>query len=308
MRNRLRVIWRLITAPFRLTFWVLRRLLSWIANLFRDIKLLFTEEPEESSMADALTKAFEHPMDVLDHLNALRKHLLRAVIFLIITTAGAFFFARELLAFLARPIGGIENLRAIGVTEPIGVFMRVSLLTGFAVALPYIVLELLLFAAPGLKRHERKIGMLAIPAITFLFVAGMAFAYFFMLEPALGVLINFMDIPTTPQPSSYYPFVTNLMFWIGIAFEFPLVIYIIVAMGFIQAKVLLEQSRLAVVILAVLAAAITPTIDPINMLLVWGPLVGLYFLGIGLAFLAQRGRDRRLESSQSTSSEPTSAD
>jgi len=299
MRDRLRAIWRIIIAPFRFILWIFRKILGWFGSVFREVGYLFAADPEESTMADALSKAVQDPMGVLEHLNALRRHLFRATLFLLLTTTISFAFARDIMSFLAIPIGGIKNLQAIGVTEPIGVFMRVSLLTGFALALPYIVLELLLFAAPGLKRSERRIGLIAIPAISGLFVGGMAFAYFFMLEPALGVLIGFMDIPTVPQPSSYFPFVTALMFWIGVAFEFPLAIYIVVSIGLIEAQVLLKQSRIAMVILAVLAAAITPTVDPINMLLVWGPLVILYYLGVGLAFLAQRGRKRRLARDQS---------
>ncbi len=294
MRNRLRLLWRFITAPFRLIFWIVRTLLGWLGTLLGEIKGLFAEDPEDSDVVEALTKAVQDPGGLLDHLNDLRKHLFRGLVVLAITTTISFAFAEDILDFLARPVNGLDRLEAIGVTESVGVFMRVSLLTGFTAALPYIVLEMLLFAAPGLKRKERFTGLVAIPLITVLFLGGMAFAYFVVLGPALNFLLNFI-FNTTPRPSEYYPFVTGMMFWFGIAFEFPLVIYVVVAMGLVRANVLLEQSRLAVVIMAVLAAAITPTVDPINMLLVWGPLVGLYFLGVGLAFIAQRGRDRRLK-------------
>ena len=294
MRNQLRTFWRIITAPFRLVFWIIQKIFSWIGNVFQDVRALFVEEPDDSTLTDALTKAVQNPLGLLEHLNSLRIHLFRATVVLFITTAISFAFSNQVLGFLAEPVGGIEKLVAIGVTEPIGIFMRVSLLTGFAVALPYIVLELLLFAAPGLKRYERRIGLVAIPAVAVLFLSGMAFTFYVILEPALKFLTSFI-FETNLQPASYYPFVTSLLFWIGLAFEFPLVIYVIVTWGLVRPRVLLEQSRIAVVLLAVAAAAITPTIDPINMFLVWGPLVGLYFLGVGLAFIAQRRRDRRLE-------------
>ena len=125
----------------------------------------------------------------------------------------------------------------------------------------------------------------------------MLFAYFIMLPAAIPFLVTFMGIPTQLRPSNYVRFVTGIMFWLGIAFEFPLVIYVLARIGLIQAKLLLEHWRLAVVIIAIIAAAITPTIDPVNMALVMGPLVALYFLSIFLAFLAQRGRSSSLESS-----------
>ena len=206
-------------------------------------------------------------------------------------------FSSHLLDLLAQPVGGIEELIAIDVTEPISVIMRISLLAGFAISLPYILLEMWLFVAPGLKKGSRLFSLFAIPIGVLFFLGGMLFAYFIMLPAAIPFLVTFMGIPTQLRPSNYVRFVTGIMFWLGIAFEFPLVIYVLARIGLIQAKLLLEHWRLAVVIIAIIAAAITPTIDPVNMALVMGPLVALYFLSIFLAFLAQRGRSSSLESS-----------
>jgi len=175
------------------------------------------------------------------------------------------------------------------------VVMRVALLSGFALALPYLTFELYLFIAPGLKARARVLGLITIPIAYLFFVGGMAFAYFVMMPAALPFLLNFMGIPTAVRPSSYIKFVTGLMFWIGIAFEFPLVIFAMAGMGIVRAKDLARQWRIAVVIIAVLAAAITPTIDPVNMGLVMGPMILLYFLSIGLAFIAQGRRERQHE-------------
>jgi sec-independent protein translocase protein TatC len=120
----------------------------------------------------------------------------------------------------------------------------------------------------------------------------MAFAYYVMMPTALPFLINFMGINTVPRPSSYVRFVTGLMFWIGIAFEFPLVIFALANMGLIKATTLAAQWRIAILVIAIASAAITPTIDPVNMGLVMGPMIFLYFLSIGLAYIAQGQRDR----------------
>jgi sec-independent protein translocase protein TatC len=121
----------------------------------------------------------------------------------------------------------------------------------------------------------------------------MAFAFYVMLPTALPFLFNFMGLSTQPRPSSYYNFVTLIMFWIGVTFEFPLVIYVLANLGLIQAKSLASSWRLAIVIIAVLAAAITPTVDPVNMGLVMVPMIILYFISIGLAYIAQRGRSTK---------------
>ena len=181
----------------------------------------------------------------------------------------------------------MESLVAIEVTEPIGTVMRVALLTGFAMAFPYIALEMWLFIAPGLSRRARLYGLFAIPVATLFFIGGMAFAYYVMLPTAIPFLLNFMGIKTIPRPSSYVKFVTAIMFWIGIAFEFPLVIFFLAKIGLVNYKILLQQWRLAIIIIAVAAAVITPTVDPINMSLVMGPMIVLYFLSILLARIAQ---------------------
>jgi sec-independent protein translocase protein TatC len=292
MRKALKTIWRIISAPFRLIYWIIKKTLKWIANTLGGLQVLFLEEPEDTPLPESLAKAVQSPMDILDHLNELRKNLFRGLLVFMLTTALSFVFIQDLLEWISKPIGGIESLQAIEVTEPLGTVMRVALLAGFSVALPYITFELWLFAAPGLKRRSRIFGLIAIPVAFLFFVAGMAFAYYVMMPSALTFLINFMGINTVPRPSSYVSFVTGLMFWIGIAFEFPLVIFALATMGMIQAQTLASQWRIAVVVIAVAAAAITPTIDPVNMSLVMGPMVLLYFLSIGLAYIAQGRRDK----------------
>jgi len=290
MRNSLRAIWRLLTAPFRFITWIARTFARWLAVISGEIRSLITEDVEDEALPDTLAKTMENPAGLLEHLDALRKHLTRAVIFMAITTAFAFTYTRQAIDYLARPIGGIGKLTPIEVTEPVGVFMRVALLMGFALALPYIAFELWLFAAPGLHRRSRFTGLLAIPLVVLFFLAGMAFAYFAMLPTALPFLLNFLGMNPQIRPSSYITFVTGLMFWIGVAFEFPLVIYVLAAIGFVNHKMLIDQWRFAVVIIAVLAAAITPTVDPVNMSLVMAPMIVLYFISIGLAYIARQRR------------------
>jgi sec-independent protein translocase protein TatC len=177
-------------------------------------------------------------------------------------------------------------LRAIEVTESVGVFMKVALLSGIAIALPYVAYEFWLFAAPGLRPRERLYGMVGIPLAALFFLAGMAFTYYMLLPSALPFLLNFLGIQAALRPQSYFSFITGLMFWIGIAFEFPLVVYVLTAMGLVKPQTLRHQWRLAIVIIAVMAAAITPTVDPVNMGLVMLPMSLLYFISIGLSYLA----------------------
>ena len=282
-------VWRIITFPFRGLWW----LITLPVKGFRKVNVFLLTEPEERPLGEALADTFQRPAGLLEHFEALRKHLTRMLIGLMICVAILFAFTPRLVDLLARPIGGISALRAIEVTESIGVFMRVALLGGVALASPYLAFELWLFAAPGLKPHSRILGLVSIPLVIVFFAGGMVFAYFILLPPALQFLLHFMGVQVIPRPSSYISFVTGILFWIGVTFEFPLVIYVLTLMGIVQPKSLLKYWRIAVVIIAIIAAAVTPTTDPVNMSLVMGPMILLYFTSIGLGYLALVGRKKR---------------
>jgi sec-independent protein translocase protein TatC len=281
MRKLMRTLGRILSAPFRA-----------VAALARSMRDFFTYEPEDTPIADTFAGAVQSPNLILEHLDALRRHLLRAILFLVLTTTLSFAFAQRLLEFLTQPLGGLSNLQSIEVTENIGVFMRVSLLSGFALAFPYIAFELFAFVQSGLHRRSRLMVALAIPSATLLFLTGMAFAYYIMMPAAIPFLVNFLNIPVRVRPASYISFVTGLLFWIGVAFQMPLVVYFLARLGVVNARQLGQQWRIAVVAIAVLAAAVTPTVDPVNMGLVMAPMVVLYFLSIGLAAIAERQRKR----------------
>jgi sec-independent protein translocase protein TatC len=262
-----------------------------IRRFFQTIYFFFTEEEEDTPLPDAFAKTIQNPMGLWVHLDALRKHLFRAVIYLVITTSISFIFITPIMEFMAKPLeGGIAALQAVDVTEPVGTVMRVTLLAGLTLAFPFIVFELWLFVAPGLKRTERVFTLFSMPFAYAFFLSGMAFSYYLMLPTALPILMNFMGLQTLPRPNSYFPFVVNLLFWMGVSFEFPLVIFILARLGMVKSRDLINQWRMALVIIAILAAAITTTTDPANMALVMVPMTILYFFSILLAFFAERRR------------------
>ncbi len=279
-----------LSAPVRLPWRAWQRSARALHRLRTRLVRFFTTPPEEHDLGTALETAVQNPRSLAEHLDAFRPHLFRALLAYLLAVALAFAFLPQLLAFLTRPIGGLEHLQAIEVTEPLGVTMRVAMLAGFVLALPYIYFELYLYVAPGLHPRTRIWGLLALPLVLLFFVAGMAFAYFVMLPVALPFLLNFMGISTAPRPASYIHFVTGVLFWVGLAFETPLILYLLARLGWVRYRTLRAHSREVIVALAVLAAVITPTPDPVNMLLVLAPLVGLYYLGLLLVRLAERGR------------------
>lgn len=232
------------------------------------------------------------------HLAELRRRLVVAVIAVAIGAVVGFAFTEPILHVLARPVGGLENLQAIELTESVGVYMRVALVVGGILAMPVIVYEVVAFVTPGLLPHEKRTLYIALPFIVLSFVAGAAFAYFVMLPVAIPFLANFGGIEGNFRISSYVGFVTRVVFWVGVAFETPLVIALLARIGVVTPQQLIHAWRYAVVGIAVAAALITPTPDPVNMAIVMVPLLGLYGLSIILAKFMYRQRQQAHEASQ----------
>ena len=228
---------------------------------------------------------------LLQHLNELRQRLFKAFAAVIVTTALSFIFASQLIDYLARPLGGRGALVSIEVTENMAIFMRVALLGGIVFGMPFIVYQVMRFLMPGLKKREKIWLLFGVPGASLLFVAGVAFTWFIMIPAAVPFLVNFLDIRTQVRPLNYFEFITNLMFWIGLCFEMPLVMMILAALKIVTAKKLVSAWRYAIVVMAVVAAAVTPTVDPVNMGLVMLPLMALYVISILLAAVAGRSRN-----------------
>jgi sec-independent protein translocase protein TatC len=239
----------------------------------------------------------EKLMTLLEHLNEFKDSLLRIGIAIIVWSAASFVLAGTVLNWLLRPMQKYEGSYEIIATKPttmIGLFMKISLFTGAVLAMPWIVHQVLLFILPALTGREKRALIWIIPGVTFFFFVGVLFAYLVMVPAAIPFLLGFSDryfgagvVAQKWMVDEYLPFVTGLIFWVGVSFEMPLVMAFISRLGVVTAKQMLAVWKFAIVGIAVLAAFITPTPDPFNMALVMAPLVSLYFLGIFFARLAQ---------------------
>ena len=227
-------------------------------------------------------------LPISDHLEELRLTLLWSLLGLVIGVIVAVFFVNPILDILSRPIGGLKNLQAIEVTETMAVYMRVALLGGLILALPWITFQLLRFVGKGLKPKERKGIYIALPFAVLLFLSGVAFAYFVMLPASLGFFQEILNVTTSIRLKSYISFTTNILFWIGVSFQLPLLFFVLTKVGIVTPKLLIKGWRVAIVVIAVLAAVITPTGDPVNMLIFMLPLSVLYLLSILLSALASK--------------------
>lgn len=256
-----------------------------------------SQQVYKSSSKQVTSQQVEEPanekmMTLLEHLLDLKDHLIRIAIALVICSAGTFVLAKRILEWLILPMSAYEGRYSIIATRPtttIGLFMKISLFSGAIVAMPFIVYQLLHFILPGLTRRERLALIWIVPSATLFFLGGAAFAYFVMVPAAIPFLLGFWSdlIEQNWMVDEYIPFVTGLVFWVGVSFETPLIMAFLSRMGVVSAKQLLSAWKFAIVGIAVLAALITPTPDPFNMSLVMAPLIALYFFGIFLARIAQ---------------------
>lgn len=231
----------------------------------------------------------EDGMTLLDHVRELRDRLFKAVIALAIGAAVGLVFAERIIQVLLGPYGARQLLVTSPTSSLTNVF-TVSLTFGMILALPFILYQVLAFVFPGLMPNEKRSILLGLPFGFVLFALGATFAFFVMLPAALTFLTGIF--PTVFEyrltPDEYIPFVAGVMFWMGVAFEMPLIIFILAKANVVNANVLKKQWRWAVVIIALLAALITPTPDPINMSIVMVPLLLLYGFSIVMATLARR--------------------
>jgi len=228
-------------------------------------------------------------LTVLSHLYELRDRLIKSVIAIAVATVIAFVFADWIFYYLTKPAGDIP-LIYIEMTEMLGTYMRVSLVAGIALAMPYLVYHVIMFVSPALTPREKKYVFLVLPWIALMFIGGVVFGYFVLIPPALKFLLTFGANIATPQikVGNYIALVTRLLLSIGLVFELPVVTTFLARIGVVKAKWLADRRRPAIIIAFILAAAITPTFDPINQSLVAVPLIVLYELSIWLARLVQK--------------------
>lgn len=231
-------------------------------------------------------------MTLMEHLNELRVRLMWVVASLFIGTMLAFVFARPLLQFIRTPLDANAMLIAIGPTDTIINVFKVSFMVGASLSMPIIVYHSIAFVMPGLYPHEKRSLLMALPAIMALFIGGMAFAFYIMLPVALAFLQGFLGdlIEQTWTFDKYVGFITRVVFWIGVSFETPIVLAFLARAGIVSGRQLLAFWRHAIVVIAIVAAIITPTIDPVNMTIVMAPLIVLYFFSVGLAYFLYRPR------------------
>jgi sec-independent protein translocase protein TatC len=224
-----------------------------------------------------------------EHLLEIRHRIFVVMGTLLVAAILAGIFLQPMMKLLTRPAGDVP-LQFLKPTDMIWVYFEIILSAAAVITAPILVIEILQFIRPGLENPNeiaayRATTIVGIPAVILFFALGVTFAYFVLLPFALRFLSGTGGDYASPNWNirEYFSFVLAVILWIGLAFETPLVMALLARLGLVSPKAMLGQWRGAIVAIAVIAAVITPTVDPVNMAIVMAPLLGLYFLGIIMA-------------------------
>ncbi len=253
-----------------------------------------TISPEPAPPASDETPAVDPAAQpLIAHLLELRDRLIKATAALVIGLVIGLFFARQFLELLIAFLQGASQLQLLSPAEPIFLYLKAALIMGTIIASPFVLYQIFAFIVPGLTDSEKRGLYLALPMAAGLFALGVAFGIFVVLPFTLRYLQTFLaDLIKAEYGASFYMnFVLSFLLWLGIGFELPLFIAILARLGIVSPQQLRHFWRYAIVIIAVLAAVITPTPDPFNMTIVMAPLFLLYIFGIFLAHLVYKKRD-----------------
>lgn len=231
----------------------------------------------------------EKKLGILEHLKELRMRLLKSVIAIIVGAVLAFIFADYIFDILVRPAQGY-TLVAIDMTEMFSTYMKVCLVAGIILAMPVITYHFLMFVTPALKPKEKRSVTIILPWIALMFAGGVIFGYFILLPPAMNFLFNFgSDIALIQvRIGNYISIVLRFLLAIGLVFELPVITTFLSRIGVINSAWLARKRKVFIIVAFVVAAIITPTMDPVNQCLVAGPLIALYEIGILLAKIVQK--------------------
>jgi len=238
-------------------------------------------------------------MTIWEHLAELRSRLIKVAIAVAVGALAGWFLFPYVLDFLLRPFYEIQPGSSLIATEPLQAFalrLQMSAYIGIAFAMPVILWQLWRFITPALYPHEKKYAIPFVVSALVLFLMGATLAYL-ILNPTLQFLVNIGGSNIKPYytASSYVTLIAWMMLAFGVGFEFPVIIVALQLIGVVTPRQLMKWWRIALVIIAVVAAVITPSGDPISMIALAVPMVVLYILSIavGAAVLGLRSRKQR---------------
>jgi sec-independent protein translocase protein TatC len=232
-------------------------------------------------------------MGFLEHLEELRRRLIRSILAVAVAFMACWAYHERIYTFMQRPImealhknGMPEKLVYLNPTEPFNLYVKITLLVGLFVASPFVLYQVWMFISPGLYRHEKRYVMPFMFSTVLLFLAGGIFGYQIAYPRALNFLIDFgRQFQPMITVSEYTDLFLTIVIGMGLVFELPILVFFLALMGIVSAGWMWRNFRYSILIIFIIAAIVTPTSDILNMCIFAAPMIALYGMSIGIAWL-----------------------
>lgn len=251
------------------------------------------------------------PMSFFDHLNELRKRLVRSALGIVVAFVGCYVFIDELRAIILKPfyeswhsveLEGVAQLQALSALETFLTDLRITVIVAIFVAGPIVFYQLWMFIAPGLYRSERNLVVPFVATSAVMFAGGGLFCYYFVVPVATDFFLQYSldtgggEVQIRPNftYSSYVQYETRLLLGFGAMFEFPLGVYFLAKAGVITHKTLIRHWKLMTLIFFIAGALLTPP-EPVTQVLMAAPMIGLFWASVGVAYVVSKDERERVE-------------
>jgi sec-independent protein translocase protein TatC len=246
------------------------------------------EEPDDSR---------EGKMAFLEHLDELRKRLIRVCLAVAIGMAIAFVFINRIVAFVLAPM---RHAMPPGATliytkpaEAFSLYIDIALIAGTLLAAPFIMFQVWRFVAPGLYANEKKLAIPFVALTTAGAVGGAAFSHYIAFPYAIAFFGTFSsdELRFMPRLADSFDLYTKMLVGMSVVFQVPTVVFFLAKMGLVTARFLWRNIKYAVLIIFIVAAILTPSSDPWNQTIFAAPMIALYLISIGIAWMVAPRRD-----------------
>ncbi|HEY0307723.1 MAG TPA: twin-arginine translocase subunit TatC [Acidobacteriaceae bacterium] len=227
-------------------------------------------------------------MSLMQHLEELRKMLIHSALALVVGMGVAYAFHVKLYHFVQAPLDKLHlALNYTHPTDPLNLYIKTALFGGIILASPYILYQIWLFISPGLYTNEKRYVVPFMGATIGLFLLGAAFGYYYVFPGTLHILIGDFGKAFNPVITieEYTNFFLSVIVGLGVTFELPILIFFLAIFGIVDAGFLWRNVRYAILIIFIVAAIICPAPDPISMCIFASPMLVLFFISIGVAYI-----------------------
>ena len=257
--------------------------------------------PDDDDWEDDDSESEQGKMSFLDHLDELRRRIIYSLVAILLGLGIALFFMGPLFQFIFRPMQALLPAgQTLIYTDPSEAFflqIKIALMAGLILASPVVASQLWLFIAPGLYAHEKKLAIPFVVMSSTLFVGGAAFAHYLVFPIVWRFFVSFTTdfLTFMPRVEPAFSMYLRLVLALGITFQLPTLVLFLARLGIVTPRLMIRHFKYAVLLIVIASAVLSPDGGGVGMLAMGGPVIVLYILSIGLAWLFGKKRTKTLE-------------